>query len=200
MRNRDRAFNALAALGLNGANKQVAAHWLSRWQDDEPPLLEDFGLRDIWEFNPAIAIFEIRKSESILCVSAGSFHRLALGYDMKGEDLLSLTAAAEREARLAWCWEIVTGAVTVSYRPYKSRSNPKATAQCMSLPFCDTGRDGERCFLMHTNWRPEGSDWVAGNVQADARTPPNGLSWPSASLRRASPHSSAYGRPARHRH
>ncbi len=168
----ERAFQAVAALGLNGANKQLAAHWLSRWRGDAPPTRASFKMDEVWEHSPAIALFKIVKDESVRCLSAGSFHKLALGYDMTGEDILSITSADERERRMAWCWEIAQGAVTVSYRRYETAGQSTGLAQGMSLPFSDRDADGARYFLMHSNWRPVGSEWVIGNVQADAQTPP----------------------------
>ena len=169
----ERAQKALAGLDLIGANTQVAAYWLSRWQGDAPPARKDFDAAKDWEFTPAIALFAIRKDEDFRCIGAGAFHRLALGYDLVGESVLSITSAAEREERLAWCWEIVEGAVTVSYRRY--RATQSALAQCMSLPFSDIDPDGTRYFLMHTNWRPADGDWISGRVQADAQAPPERL-------------------------
>lgn len=171
MRDCERAANAVAALDLKGPNKDVAAYWLSRWRDDKPPYRGDFDQAQIGRHSPAIAIFEIRKGESIPCISAGAFYRLALGYDLTGQDLLSITDAVEREDRLDWCWRIVEGAVTVSYRTFKSEGRGAANAQGVSLPFRDIEDDGARYFLMHTNWRPVGDDWIDGSVTADAQTP-----------------------------
>ncbi|HEX4301638.1 MAG TPA: hypothetical protein VHZ78_02510 [Rhizomicrobium sp.] len=168
----ERAFQAVAALGLNGANKQLAAHWLSRWRNDAPPTRESFRIDEAWEYSPAIAIFKVQKGQSVLCLSAGSFHQLALGYDVAGNDILSITSADERERRMAWCWEIVLGAATVSWRQYETAGQSKGLAQGMSLPFSDRVADGARYFLMHSNWRPVGGEWVPGTVQADAQTPP----------------------------
>lgn len=175
MRDIDRALDALAALQLNGANKRLAAHWLSRWHGDKPPTRERFAMKKVWEFDPAIAIFEVRKGESVRCVASGSFHKLALGYELAGEDVLSLTAAGAREQRLAACWEIVEGAVSVSWRTYKSVDGSFGLAQCTTLPLSDMGADGARLFLKHSNWRPVASDWTPGNVEADANRSPKRL-------------------------
>lgn len=172
MRDIDRAVNAIAALDLNGANKRLAAYWLSRWQGDKPPSRERFDMKQVWEFSPALMILAIRKDEIMRCVSAGAFTKLALGYDLVGEDVLSLTSAAEREERLAFCWQIVLGAVTVFYRAYESAGHAKGLAQGTSLPFCDVDADGTRYFAMHSNWRPVGNEWTLGNVSADVQMPP----------------------------
>jgi hypothetical protein len=171
MRDFERAANAIARLDLKGPNKEVAAHWLSRWRDDKPPLRRNFDATQIARHGPAIAIFEIKRGEAIPCIAAGAFCRLALGYDLTGHDLLSVTDLAERDARLAWCWQLVQGAVTVSYRSFKSEGRSAANAQGVSLPFSDIKADGSRYFLMHTNWRPVGDDWIDGHVTADAPVP-----------------------------
>ena len=80
---------------------------------------------------------------------------------------MSFTNAVEREDRLAWCWKIVEGAATVSYREYKSANGTAVFAQGLSLPFSDRINDGTGIFFTHTNWRPQGSDWIDGNVKGD---------------------------------
>ena len=74
--------------------------------------------------------------------------------------------------RLEYWWNIVEGAVCVTYRHFTSAEGPGGLAQGVGLPFSDKKNDGSRYFLMHTNWRPVGTDWVLGNVQVNIHSPP----------------------------
>ena len=58
-------------------------------------------------------------------------------------------------------------AVSVTYRRFTSKEGPSRLAQGVSLPLSDTQTGDSRFFLMHTNWRPVGTDWIAGNVEVD---------------------------------
>jgi hypothetical protein len=113
---------------------------------------------------------EIREDKSLRCIQGGAFIRLALGFDIKGQDLLALSPVGERDARMAYWWQVVEGAVSVTYREFKSKEGPSGFAQGIGLPFSDRRPDGSRYFLMHTNWRPVGTDWIDGNVRADIQT------------------------------
>jgi hypothetical protein len=101
-------------------------------------------------------------------VTAGSFYKMALGFELAGQDILAITPVEQRAERLAWCWSIVEGAVASSYRSYKSVEQQDLVAQELSLPFAGPIQDGNpRHFLLHTNWRPVTSDWIVGNVNGD---------------------------------
>ncbi len=163
---------ALAALRLNGANVEVASRWLSLWQDGRPPALSRFDAHLLPAHAPAMAIFEIKRDASLWCIRAGAYCQLAIGFDLTGQDVLAITNNADRDARLDWCWKIVEGAATVSYRAFKPVQGAVVYAQGMSLPFADEKPDGARVFFMHTNWRPQAMDWVEGNVHGDLQSPP----------------------------
>lgn len=166
------AHAAVAALRLNGANAELAARWLSLWQDGKPPTLARFDTHPIPAHVPAMAVFEIKEGVSLQCVRAGEYCRLAIGFDLTGQSVLSITNNVDRDARLAWCWKIVEGAATVSYRGFKPAQGAIVYAQGMSLPFGDEEPDGTRRFFMHNNWRPQAADWVEGSVNGDLQTPP----------------------------
>ena len=166
-----RAAAAVEALALKGANIDVAAHWLSSWHGDRPPSSGGFDTQPIWRHTAALAVFEVREDTSLTCISAGAYYRMALGYDLVGQDVLSITTVPVRAERLRWCWNIVEGAVTVSQRAYNSKEHGHVIAQGVSLPFSDRRLDGSGRFLMHINWRPVGTDWIEGQVAADAQPP-----------------------------
>lgn len=165
-----RAVKAVADLELKGANGEIAAHWLSLWQDDRPPELARFDSPEISKHQPAMMICEIAKGESLRCISGGAIVQVALGFDISNQDLLSLTPVSERDLRLSYWWLVVEGAVSVTYRKFTSHDGAIGMFQGVALPFSDETEDGHRFFLMHTNWRPEGPDKVAGNVRVDFQT------------------------------
>jgi hypothetical protein len=165
------ARTALGGLRLNGANVDVAERWLALWQDGAPPTLARFDAQFSPSLAPAIMIFEIRRDTSLVCLRAGEYNRLALGFDMTGQSLLSLTNNVDREDRLDWCWKIVEGAATVSYRAFKPQTGAIIYAQGLSLPLSDRLPGGQRYFFSHSNWRPTGNDWIEGSVNADLQTP-----------------------------
>lgn len=168
----DETSAAIAALRLNGANADVASRWLSLWRNSRPPTLAEFDAHPTPAHTPAIAVFEIREGTSLQCVRAGEYCRLAIGFDLTGQSVLSITNNVDRDARLRWCWQIVEGAGTVSYRAFKPAQGAVVYAQGMSLPFADEDADGTRRFFMHNNWRPQAMDWVEGSVNGDLQTPP----------------------------
>ena len=167
----DRARRAVGQLNLTGANTEVAAHWLSLWHDGKPPKMNSFIQSRILKHIPAKNIFEIHENESVRCIKGAAFVKLASGFDFTNQDILALTNAADRDALLAWMWQIASGAVCVYYRSYKSKTESSGLSQGVALPFSDVEPDGARYFLTHTNWRPIGSDWVAGSVTIDLQIP-----------------------------
>jgi hypothetical protein len=167
----DRARRAVGQLALTDANAEVAAHWLSLWHDGKPPRMNSFIQSKILKHIPAKNIFEIHENESLRCIRGAAFAKLATGFDFTNQDMLALTNAADRDALLAWKWQIASGAVCVYYRSYKSKTESSGLAQGVALPFSDEVTDGARYILTHTNWRPVGSDWVEGNVHLDLQIP-----------------------------
>jgi|HubBroStandDraft_5_1064220.scaffolds.fasta_scaffold187914_2 hypothetical protein len=167
----DAARAAIAALRPNGMNVDVARHWLALWRDGAPPTLGRFDAQMPRSLMPAIMIFEIRRGATLMCLRAGEYTRLAFGFDMTGQSLLSFTNNVDREDRLDWCWKVVEGAATISYRAIKPAQGAVIHAQGLTLPLSDRPPDGQRYFFTHTNWRPNGGDWIEGSVATDLQTP-----------------------------
>jgi hypothetical protein len=167
-----RACEAVAELKQNGATREVAEHWLSRWRKDKPPKRNDFDIDAIWQHKPALMICRIIQGKTLHCLSGGAVIRVALGYDISDTDLLALTPMGERDMRMDYWWNVVEGAVSVIYRQFMSAERTGGLAQGVGLPFSDQKPDGTRYFLMHTNWRPVGTDWIEGNVQVDFHSAP----------------------------
>jgi hypothetical protein len=116
------------------ANLESRHRWLQLWQGGVPPSLAGFDAHPLPSRAPAIAVFEIREDTSLNCVRAGDYCRLAIGFDLTGQNVLAVTNTVNRDARLAWCWKIVEGAATVSYRAFKSAGGGVVHARGMSLP------------------------------------------------------------------
>lgn len=167
-----RAKDAIIALNLHGANRAVAELWLARWHNGEPPKMRSFRAVMGLEYKPAAILCQITQANSLHCISGGAVMRVALGYDISATDLLALTPVGERDMRLDYWWNVVEGAVSVTYREYASADGPSGLAQSVGLPFSDRNVDGSRYFVMHTNWRPVGTDCIEGNVQVDIHSPP----------------------------
>jgi hypothetical protein len=130
-----------------------------------------FRAEAIWQHKPAMMFCRVAKDKSLTCVRGGALLRVALGFDITNRDLLSLVPESQRTARLDWAWAISEGAVTVLYRQFKSKDGHEGLAQGIALPFSGEDTEGGRFFLMHTNWRPVGAEWIIGNVDVDLKDP-----------------------------
>lgn len=161
------AAQSVNALQLRGPNRDVAAHWLSLWSGGKAPSRASFCRKRGWAHWPAIAIFESQKDRAVLCLQAGSYFGLALGFDPVGLDTLSLVPAAERRERMDRTWAVASGGVMAAMRDFGA-GPALARAQEVYLPFCDAPDDTTRYHLLHTNWRPVGSEWLAGPARTSA--------------------------------
>jgi hypothetical protein len=163
------AADAITALGYNGANLDVARHWLTCWRGNTPPRMTGFHTGAIWQLKPAMMFYRVVKDESLTCIHAGALLRVALGFDASNRDLLALVPKEQRDERLDWAWRITEGAVSVLYRQFTSQDGHSGLAQGIALPFFGEDDKGARRFLMHTNWRPVGTDWIMGNVDVELK-------------------------------
>jgi hypothetical protein len=167
----DRARAAIRSLNYHGANLELAEYWLSCWRDDAPPRMQTFWEREPIHLKPTTMFCRTRQGSELHCLWAGPMIRLALGFSISGHDLLQLIPAAGREAQLQNAWKIVEGSVSVLYRDFTSVNGVNRATQGIALPFSDRDDDSTGYFLMHTNWKPVGDDWILGNVQVDLKTP-----------------------------
>lgn len=161
------ASNAVAALRLSGSNKLVARSWLSSWSNEQPPGWLQFGERCDWRLKPGIACFEVHRGISVNCITAGGYFRLALGVDLTGQNILALTPAADRENRMERAWTIGNGAIQTGGRTFRSLFGRNERADELYLPLYDERDADLPAFLMHSNWRPDGDEWVPGAVTTD---------------------------------
>lgn len=158
------ASGAVSALRLTGTSRDLAARWLSLWSDKRPPSRTLFYERCDRRFIPAIAFFEVRRGQSIRCLYAGSYFRLALGFELSGQDVLALTPAGDRQTRLERAWKIGDGAILIGRRNFRTHSANNTRADELYLPLSDASGPDKRTYLMHTGWRPSGEDWIQGSV------------------------------------
>lgn len=161
-----RARDAITTLELTGHNRELAGQWLSFWKDGKPPTLATYR-RLTWLHTEATMICRIKKGEGIRCLSTGPYFNIALNLDLTGQDTLALVPPEERDTVLAYWWQVAEGAISVTYREFKPKDTAPAIAQSVGLPFSGEEPDGARHALLHTNWRPSGSSWIAGNVEGD---------------------------------
>ena len=170
------AANAIADLKLRGPNRDVAAYWLTQWHGDTPPTRARFAQRRGWTHNPAISYFEVRKNLSVRCIAAGVYFELALGFNLVDKDVLALVPDADRKIRLSRTWAVGEGGVMAANRQFGS-NRTACSAQEVYLPFSDRPGDDVRYYMMHSNWRPVGGEWVTGTAQTNTSLAhdPNGL-------------------------
>jgi hypothetical protein len=161
------AAHAITALRYQGPNLVVALHWLRCWRRDQPPRMTGFRAGEIWQHKSAMMFVRVVKGESLTCIHAGALLRLALGFDASNRDLLALVPKQQHAERLDWAWRITEGACSVLYRQFNSHEGNSGLAQGIALPFAGEDDKGARRFLMHTNWRPTGTDWIIGNVDVE---------------------------------
>jgi len=96
-----------------------------------------------------------------------------LGLHLDGKDILTLVPENVRHAKLDWAWQIAEGAVSVLHREFRSKNALRLQAEGIALPFSAEDADGPRHFVMHTNWHPEGNNWIIGDVKAELNYPSN---------------------------
>ncbi len=129
-----------------------------------------FHTGEIWHHKPAMVFCRVVKGESLTCIHAGALLRVALGFDASNRDLLALVPEEQHAERLDWAWRITEGACAVQFRQFTSHDGHSGMAQGIALPFSGEDDKGARRFLMHTNWRPVGTDWIIGNVEVELKT------------------------------
>jgi len=160
---------ALIGFDLHGGNAEVAEYWLSKWTNDAPPARESFEPKHLSSCLPSMAIFEIdRKAKTVRCRLAGSHCRMALGYELTGKDLMSVTPEDEKAQRWANIEAILDGSVSVGVRGFRNGDGRVASMQEIALPFSGDA-NGLSFYLFHSNWRPQGDGWMAntpGRVSA----------------------------------
>lgn len=164
-------MKALVGLRLHSENRALADLWLRRWHSSEPPKMSSFMAVMPSQLKPGKMICQITKGISLRCIQAGPAIRVAFGPNICDRDLLDLTPLEDGRARLDYWWQVVEGAVAVTYHRFNSAQGRTETCQCIGLPFSDRNADGSRHFIIHTNWRPVGTDLLEGNVEIDFDMP-----------------------------
>jgi len=164
----DRACSVIKSLNITDTNRQMADYWLSCWQGDKPPSRSVFHSGLSKDIRAAILEAEIRPDRSILCIQTGTYFRLALGFDPETQDLMMLCPVVEREETFLHWWGVATGGISVSYRQFHSKEF-NGLVQHIGLPFCDELPGDARFIVLHTDWRPVGTDTIQGNVSMNLR-------------------------------
>ncbi len=146
------------------AAREVAAYWLSLW-DDKPPTLAKFNLAALSQHISGIAIMAVKPGESVRCVWAGANYKLGLARDITGADMLAITPPEQRAARLQGNSALVLGTIQIGMRSVRSQ-NGKLLTQELYLPFAERNAGGVRHNLVFSDWQPKGDDRIADGPKA----------------------------------
>jgi hypothetical protein len=155
-----RAREAVNRLDLTPLNREVAAYWLTLWDGSTPPQWRKFQARKLKHRLSAIAVFEVLPGERVTCRIAGSYYKLALGFELTGMDLIALTPEKDRAHRWKNISLIMEGAVSAASRSIERGLGLVDEAEELILPFADIGDDGCGKYLVHADWRPDSEQWA----------------------------------------
>ncbi len=156
---RAKALAALEAFKLTGTNAAVAEYWLSLWDGDRPPSRGAFNPARLRDMLPAIALMQVETSGDAICRLSGRFIDMALGFSLRGFNMLELVDGDERKVRGARLAAVVEGHLGLSHTRFE-RDGETRLAETIQLPFFGTLEDGSRQYLSHTNWRPSPTDYL----------------------------------------
>jgi len=152
------ASRGIEALGFGPLNLELARHWLSLWEDGEPPPRSAIKPRHVKNHLPGIAIIEMRKDGSVTCRLAGSAIAMGLGIDPTGKDVIAITPPEHRAARLQRYQRVLDGAVSRLVKPHRTRFGTVIDVEDIQLPLGGVTEDGARQILYHADWRPQTMD------------------------------------------
>jgi hypothetical protein len=149
---------ALDSLNLGPLNLELATRWLDLWQVGRLPSRSALDPTQLVKFLPGLAILEIHPSDTVRFRIAGRSLTAAFGFDPSRRDLLALTPAGQRAARLARFKAFVAGTVGSTVRLVKRRGEADVVAQDLVLPLGGHSETGARAWIFHTSWRPARSE------------------------------------------
>ena len=161
------AVSKIERLGVKGLNREVAAYWLSLWRGGTPPMLASFDPLKLAPHLASIAMVEVRLRESEHCRAAGSNIRAAVGFDLTGKDMVTLTPAHQRRERMHLIEDVVLGSIALCHRPFLRADGSTDSVQEIALPFADMTEDGSLRYIAHTNWRPTEAERASDQVRSD---------------------------------
>ena len=150
----------LKALGVSPANQWMADYWLSRCRAGVPPLYSSLDLCELSDVLRYCSLIEVTPGKSLRIRIAGMALRLVLGDDVAGKDFLALTPAPQRAQRLTRYSAVATGAIGVGRRKVLRPDGGMAPIESVILPLADVGPADLHLVLVHTDWRPEGQEWL----------------------------------------
>ncbi len=150
----------LKTLGLSPVNRRLADYWLSLCNEGAPPFFAALQLTELAQLLRYCTLVEVRPGRSLHVRIAGLVLRLAISEDVVGKDYLALTPAPQRAQRLARYSAVAIGAIGVTRRRVLRRQGEAVQIEGLMLPFADIGADDVRRVLVHTDWRPEGEEWL----------------------------------------
>lgn len=159
----DAISRQLRAHGISPANQQILAYWMSLCEEDAPPRRARLDPAQISDFLRSAGLFDVRPGEGVRCRIAGMVLKLVFGPNLAGQDWLAITPARHRAQRLARYSAVAEGAIGLGRRQALRNTGESVRIEEVMLPFADVGEDGSRPVLVHTDWRPEGDEWLGVN-------------------------------------
>ncbi|MGN6514230.1 MAG: PAS domain-containing protein [Rhizomicrobium sp.] len=158
------AANAVEAMGFGAANRRLARYWLSAWNGDVPPTRGDILPSKIKDLLSGIAIVELRKDGVAYCRLAGSAICMAIGIDITGRDILTLTPPEFRAERRARYDRVTSGAISRCVKRLRTRFNETILVEDIQLPLSGVSEGGIGQLLYHADWRPKTMDRSAPEI------------------------------------
>ena len=150
----------LKGLNLSPSNLRMVDYWLSLSADGALPLRKAFDPATASEVLPGCALFEVQPGKSVRIRIAGLVFRLVFGPNIAGQDWLAVTPARHRRQRMIRYSAVAQGAIGVGRRRVVSEGRQPVHIEEMMFPFADVAEDGTRFVLVHTDWQPEGDEWL----------------------------------------
>ena len=151
--------NRLKAMAVDPLNLQMVEVWLSLSGNGALPRREAFDPAAVSELLRGCGLFDVKPGESVTCRIAGMVLKLIFGPDVTGTDWLAMTPVRHRAQRLARYSAVAQGAIGVGRRLAFAEGREPVRIEEVMLPFL-RGEDGVGPVLVHTDWRPSGTDWL----------------------------------------
>jgi hypothetical protein len=143
--------------GLAPRSQEMFEHWLSLWQGNELPVLEDFAAERVPKLSPNILIFNVVPDSSVTVKFAGSnFTRSGSGWQL-GTDWLNSAPPKTRDSRLRRFSASARGAIVRGIPEAILKSEHAYFYEAVHFPF-RPGADGTTPVLVYIDWDPPNNE------------------------------------------
>jgi len=152
--NKDAAARTIAELGLEEANRTLAAHWLSLWRGDALPPRAALSPAKIKPFLPNMVMLDVVPEARVTVRLAGTAVTKALGLELTGQDWVALAPKSYRAERLRILSNVARGAIGTGHRRIPMALAGDYICEEILLPFAPEP-SGAHPVLVHVNWKPQ---------------------------------------------